>query len=115
WRKCRQPNANLVAAVPVERPTEMDRTWLTLVLALFTWAAVDPVRGNESPSLEQTIALNQTVQAAIRRAEPSIACILVSRSDAYRKLGDFPPADDPGKLGSFPAARKALNPFPERP
>jgi serine protease Do len=52
-------------------------------------------------------------QRAANEVGQSIALVLVSKSDAYRKLfHDSPPADQPGQLGSFqapagnPAARK---------
>jgi serine protease Do len=45
--------------------------------------------------------LQQAVQKVIRDAEPSVACILVSRSEGYQRLGQAPTADEPGKLGGF--------------
>src|SRR5207245_620993 len=36
---------------------------------------------------------------------PSVACILVSRSDIYQRwFGDTVPSDNPGKLGAFDPA-----------
>jgi serine protease Do len=57
--------------------------------------AEDPAPGAEAAQLQRA------AQAAIRRAEPSIACVLVSRSDAYRRheVGSAP--DTPGRLGGF--------------
>jgi len=49
----------------------------------------------------ELIVLEQTVQNAIARAEPSIACIVVSRSDRYREFGAQPTAPSMGKLGDF--------------
>lgn len=73
-----------------------------------------PAWADDSPTLQQVAALNQAVQTAIRQAEPAIACILVSRSDDYRKkFSDAPPSDEPGKLGPFPP-RRVPNPLPER-
>src|SRR3954462_3179402 len=46
-------------------------------------------------------ALQEAIQQAIERAEPSIACVLVSRSDAYARWGAAPSAEAPGKLGAF--------------
>jgi serine protease Do len=62
-----------------------------------------------TPSKE-VLAIQSAVQNVIERAQPSVACVLVSRSDAYRKLfQDEPPADNPGKLGSFdPSIRSSL-------
>ncbi|HZY87548.1 MAG TPA: trypsin-like peptidase domain-containing protein [Gemmataceae bacterium] len=48
-------------------------------------------------------ALQKAVQRAIERAEPSVACVLVSRSDAYRRWKAGPSPDTPGKLGHFDA------------
>ena len=45
--------------------------------------------------------LQAQVHALIEKAEPSIVCIAVSRSDGYRKYGQQPSADQPGKLGTF--------------
>jgi serine protease Do len=38
-------------------------------------------------------------------AKPSIACILISRSDKYAALGEAPSSSVPGKLGGFNALR----------
>jgi serine protease Do len=52
---------------------------------------------------EQAQALQRTMQKAIDQAQPSIACILVSRSDVYRQLtGQSTHEDKTGKLGDFP-------------
>ena len=41
------------------------------------------------------------IQKTIARAEPSIACILVSRSDEYKHFNAAPPDEEAGKLGRF--------------
>src|SRR5437660_1140171 len=47
--------------------------------------------------------LEQAVQETIKKAEPSIACILVSRSDQYKQFDKGrPDPDQPGRLGDFP-------------
>jgi serine protease Do len=76
----------------------MRRWWLLLLGWLLTAAA----RAGE-PAVEQALALQKTIQKVIGRAEPAIACILVSRSDLYHKLAKRPSADAsaPGKLGAF--------------
>lgn len=52
--------------------------------------------------MQQAIALQEAFQEAIRLAEPSVACILVSRSDVYQRwFGETPPNDSNGKLGPF--------------
>ena len=56
----------------------------------------------EDKALEQTLALQKVMQKVIAQAEPSIACILVSRNEAYRRAnGQTPSADFSGKLGDF--------------
>ena len=47
------------------------------------------------------MTLQRTMHKIIDAAEPSVACILVSRSDQYAELGEGPSAADKGKLGSF--------------
>ncbi len=37
----------------------------------------------------------------VDRASPSVVCILVSRSDAYKQFGAAPSEDEPGQLGGF--------------
>lgn len=54
------------------------------------------------PPLQQALALQKAMQQVIRNVEPAIACILVSRSDAYQRFGHGPSLDQPGKLGGFP-------------
>src|SRR5689334_11210389 len=45
--------------------------------------------------------LQETVQKAIDQADPAIACILVSRSDAYQRFGQGPSVENPGQLGKY--------------
>ncbi len=75
---------------------------------LFLVGAI-PVRAEERPRQADVRALQEAVQQAIDRAEPSIACILVSRSEGYRKWGAAP-SDTPGQLGRFnaQAARRRI-------
>ena len=59
--------------------------------------------------------LEQAVQEAIRKAEPSIASILVSRSLLYKQYEmRRPPANQPGWLGDFPRIRNEAEPMDER-
>jgi S1-C subfamily serine protease len=60
---------------------------------------------DESPRLRE---IEDGFQAAIRKAEPSVACILVARSDIYQRWFGETPDDDPCKLGSFEPLRVAL-------
>ncbi len=79
----------------------MYRTYLVFALAaLVGWTP--ELRADKPSALADALALEKAVQDAIQQAEPSIACILVSRSEAYRELfRDQPPPDKPGQLGAF--------------
>ena len=83
-----------------ERHLPMPRLCFAL---LITWAVADGCPSHaQDKALEPAQALQQTLQKTIAAAEPSIACILVSRSDAYlRRNGPKPTADSSGKLGDF--------------
>lgn len=58
---------------------------------------------DERPLPREVIVLEQTVQQAIERAEPSIACIAVSRSERYREFEPTNANPIPGRLGKFDA------------
>lgn len=75
------------------------RAFLAVAILL---SAVDAARADEA-DVRQALALQKAVQAAIRDAEPAIACILVSRSDAYARLAPRGGPDKPGELGDFNA------------
>jgi serine protease Do len=77
-------------------------------LPLLFLVGTSAVRGEDRPRLADVRALQETVQQAIERAEPSIACILVSRSEGYRKYGAAP-SDTPGQLGRFDPPRLSLD------
>lgn len=49
----------------------------------------------------EALALQKLTQKIIARAQPAIACVLVSRSDEYRKVGQPPLAEQLGRLGEF--------------
>jgi S1-C subfamily serine protease len=68
---------------------------------------------SEEPRLKDVQALQELIEKAIEQAEPSIACILVSRSDVYQQLGAAPAADNSGKLGGFDLD-DALRKVPDR-
>jgi S1-C subfamily serine protease len=73
------------------------------ICAALAVLACSELRADEKNALQHALALEEAMQGAIQQAEPSIACIIVSRSDAYKKyFDDQPPADNPGKLGAFP-------------
>jgi serine protease Do len=56
--------------------------------------------GEERNRLADALAVQDALHQAIQRAEPAIACILVSRSDKYKA---FAPGalESPGRLGKF--------------
>src|SRR5581483_8531300 len=80
------------------------KPWLlTLFSAGTLVAAMAPA--DDAEALKQALALQTVMQKVIAESEPGIACILVSRSDAYRRVGQGPAQDHTGRLGSFdPAA-----------
>jgi S1-C subfamily serine protease len=77
----------------------MMRIRLIGLFTLFVGAAALPAR--QGDQLKQALALQDAVQKVIDDAEPSIACILVSRSDQYERFGQGSPRDKPGKLGGL--------------
>jgi S1-C subfamily serine protease len=69
-----------------------------LAVFLLLQPGVAPGDGNTD---REVLALQKAVENAIARAEPGIACVLVSRSERYAVLGQGPDSDIPGKLGGF--------------
>ena len=63
---------------------------------------------DDAPRLREALAVDEAFQAAVQKAEPGIACILVSRSDVYQRWFSEPPSEDPCKLGDFSPARAVL-------
>ncbi|MBI3407397.1 MAG: trypsin-like peptidase domain-containing protein [Planctomycetes bacterium] len=59
------------------------------------------LRAQEKDLLDKAIALQKVTQKVIAVTEPSIACILVSRSDEYRRLGYVYEPEESGRLGAF--------------
>jgi S1-C subfamily serine protease len=74
-----------------------------LLCCLLALALGTPVRADDPPAepLRAALALQQVVQKVIADTSPSVACILVSRSDAYARFGLGPSADNPGQLGGY--------------
>lgn len=77
-----------------------------LAVVLFGTAPLSAA--DDEPRLRDALALEDAFQAAIQKAEPAIACILVSRSDIYTRWFGETASDDPCKLGEFHAARAVL-------
>jgi serine protease Do len=73
--------------------------WIGLPLVFFAFPLVG--RADDQPRPADVLALQELIQRTIEQAEPSIACILVSRSDEYKRFNAAPPDEDSGKLGRF--------------
>jgi len=76
-------------------------SWLAAVFAfaLFLGSA----RADDDP-LKLALALEGAIQKAIAKAEPAVACILVSKSEGYKRFAQFqqhPSNGQPGSLGDF--------------
>src|SRR5438128_644988 len=86
----------------------MSRTAVTL--SLLALAVASSLGRAEDPAISrEVVALQKAVKQAIKSAEPSIACILVSRSDAYAQYPNYAPAtDNSGRLGTFDASKIPL-------
>ena len=69
---------------------------LTAVLCLPTAG-----RCEDQPRPADVAALQDLIQKTIERTEPSVACILVSRSDEYKRFETVPTDEGSGKLGRF--------------
>src|SRR5262249_8500821 len=74
-----------------------------LALALPWLLLTAPARADDRRVPPEVLALQEAVEKVIERAEPSIACILVSRSEEYAKeeFQAAPPDPANGKLGRF--------------
>ncbi len=88
----------------------MRRTTLLTPLAVLVLLPA-PAPCEERNRFADVLALQEAVRQTIERAEPSIACILVSRSDKYPPAG----APETGRLGDFPRTLRRLpdDPDPE--
>jgi serine protease Do len=88
------------------------RNLLLLFLGAFSLLP-SAARGQDRPPLDRALAYEQALHSAIERAESSVVCILISRSDVYSKrFHDDPPADNPGRLGDFKAGRRPASLLP---
>ena len=73
----------------------------TLAFSLAVLLALARTAGAREGGAAEVEALQKAVQRVIEQAEPSVACVLVSRSEAYYRWERRPAADTPGKLGRF--------------
>lgn len=79
----------------------MHRFLASPVLAALTLLLASPVHA-QNRLQEQALALQKTIEQAIAKAAPSVACVLVSRNEIYRKLGGAPAeSENTGTLGDF--------------
>ena len=82
-----------------------------VLIALLCFPAAS--HGEEQPRLADVAALQDQIQKTIDRAEPSIACILVSRSDEYKRFETLPTDEGSGKLGRFDGSQLTRSFFPD--
>lgn len=86
----------------------MTRTFGFACFALLV-APAFVVAGEEPARLREALALQEAFQEAVKKAEPAVACILVTRNDIYQRwFGDGFSLEHPGKLGSFDPASAIL-------
>jgi S1-C subfamily serine protease len=75
---------------------------LLLIAMLCAVLSPAPARAADAEDLRLVEAFEKTVKDVVKRVEPCIASVLVSRSDEYRKrYNDAPPSDKPWQLGDF--------------
>jgi serine protease Do len=79
---------------------------IAVVCGLFTFLAAPLSAADKLSPEEQLASIEEAMTSLIKGASPSVPCILVSRSEAYKQFGALPVPDDPsGQLGDFDAAR----------
>src|SRR5260370_42596563 len=61
---------------------------------------VSASRAQDEP-LKQALALEAAIVAAVEKAEASVACILVSRCEGYKRWDTQFGRREPGQLGDF--------------
>ncbi|MSU78377.1 MAG: PDZ domain-containing protein [Gemmataceae bacterium] len=85
--------------------------WHIAIFAIMIGTA-PPARAQLNPQVDK---VEKTVQKVIQQSEAAIACILVSRSDAYQRVAQNGEKDYPGKLGTFdPFMLKGLGDLSEK-
>lgn len=83
------------------------------VLGLFWLVSADVCALAAEPRLGDALVLQEAFEQAIKKAEPAIACILVSRNDVYQRWFGETPSEDGCKLGDFDPTRAVLRVLPE--
>jgi S1-C subfamily serine protease len=79
----------------------MHRLCLALLGTALSLSWLPAARAGGDADLHKALALQRVMHRVITQVEPSVACILVSRSDAYQSLGLAPDKEHPGQLGDF--------------
>lgn len=79
----------------------MRRLGVACGLLVLLFGSSIPVDGQADDPLAKSLILQKANQKIIAQAEPAIACILVSRSDGYRRIQQPPSFDSSGRLGDF--------------
>jgi S1-C subfamily serine protease len=80
----------------------MGLRWSFHFLALMLLVLTGPEgRSDDADDLRSAVALQKVMQKAIADIEPSIACLLVSRSELYARFVSRPGPAERGKLGDF--------------
>ena len=83
--------------------------WISLTSMVF----VVPAARSDEDALKQALALESAIQQAVEKVEPSVACILVSRSDGYAKLAEKPGRPPVGKKAAAHLAGHGSGPGPD--
>src|SRR5437879_1062509 len=78
----------------------MHRPTAAILLTVLASSWPTAVRAGDDDA-QKALALQRVMQKVITQVEPSVACILVSRSDLYQSLGLGPDKHHPGALGDF--------------
>ncbi len=88
----------------------MQRWRIAAIAILIGW--LSPAQAQLDPQVEK---LQKSIQKVISQSENAIACILVSRSDAYQRITQAPDKDSTGRLGSFdPLLLKSIGDLSEK-
>ena len=78
----------------------MHRRAVAILLTVLSSCCAILVQAGDDDA-QKALALQKVMQKVIAQVEPSVACILVSRSEMYQSLGLGPDKDHPGALGDF--------------
>ncbi len=94
----------MIASVGLILPSFMDIKLLNrIALPFLLTLTLLPLINFKALALEEDVLgqIERAVKKVVTLSEPSVGCILVSRSPKYKELGAIPTGDLPGKLGGF--------------